>query len=45
MRGIAFMFNLGSPVFDVSPLLKFGCYGTIFVWPLVIVVLLRPRTG
>jgi len=39
-RGIAFMFNLGSPVFDVSPLLDSLFYGTVFgiPWPLIYIV-------
>lgn len=41
-RGAAFMFNLGSPVFDVSPLLESLFYGTIFgiPWPLIYIVVL-----
>lgn len=39
-RGMAFMFNSGSPVFDVSPLLESLFYGSIagVPWPLVYIV-------
>jgi ribose transport system permease protein len=36
-RGVAFMFNSGSPVFDVSPLLDSLFYGTILGIPLPLI--------
>lgn len=44
-KGIAFMFNNGSPVFSVSPALEQVFYGTLFGIPLTLIYVLVFFTG